>query len=441
MTTQKPVKTSYDVVVVGGGPAGTTFAHLMKNKGHDVLLVERARHPRFSIGESLLPATMPIWQELGLHQKFEEAGFIRKYGAYFDFHDGDAPEYFHFPDAVLSKSPYSYEVPRAEFDKVLWDAALDAGVHALDKTAVRKFEVEGQRVTGVTVRTEDGEEKTIHARLAADCSGRASLLGRQLGIREKDEALDKVALFTHYRNATRSSGDDEGTIAIIGAPFGWMWLIPFAGDQVSVGAVVHNELFSQWKKDGWTREQMWDEIISTTPTISCRVQRAERSRDIETLANFSYRCKQLAGDGWVLIGDAGAFLDPVFSSGVHLAMSGAKLASRAAHRSLRKGRLPRTADFRGYQRRVRSALNVFSKFIYAWYDPNFRASFMRPPHHLKGVGHLKRHIIAVLAGDVFQAWRVLPPIGFLLLAARMRSRTATPELPAPGQSDAGASPA
>jgi len=413
----------------------------MKKKGHDVLLVERARHPRFSIGESLLPATMPVWRELGLNEKFEEQGFIRKYGAYFDFHDGKAPEYFHFPDAVLRKSPYSYEVPRAEFDKVLWDAALAAGVHGIDQTAVRSFEMDGERVTGVTVRTEQGDEKTINSRLVADCTGRASLLGRQLGIREKDEALDKVALFTHYRNATRSSGDDEGTIAIIGAPFGWMWLIPFAGDQVSVGAVVHNELFSKWKKDGWSREQMWDEIIATTPTIACRVQRAERSRDVETLANFSYRCKQLAGDGWVLIGDAGAFLDPVFSSGVHLAMTGAKLASKAADKSLTKRRLPQRRDFRGYERRVRSALNVFSKFIYAWYDPGFRASFMRPPHHLKGVGHLKRHIIAVLAGDVFQAWRVLPPIGFLLLASRMRTRSEERKLPAPSHPDPGTSPA
>ncbi len=410
------------MIVVGGGPAGTTFAHLMRRSGHEVLLVERERHPRFCIGESLLPGSMPVWRELGLVERFEKAGFLRKYGAYFCFADGRGPEYFHFPDATRSWGEHAYEVPRAAFDRVLWEAALEAGVEGIDRSEVLQVDFEGPRASGATLRLPDGAELRVAARLVADCSGRATLLGRQLGICERDERLRKVALFRHYDDVVRSTGDDAGTIAIVATDFGWMWLIPFAGGAASVGAVLHQSWFADCRRCGLDNDAIWARILEEVPAVSRRLVGSQPTRPVEAKADFGYRLRRLAGDGWLTIGDAGAFLDPVFSTGVHLAMSGAHAASRVAAEALARGRRPRARDFAGYARRSRAALGVYSKFIYAWYDPAFRAVFLRPRHGLPGVEFLKREIISVLAGAVLPPWRARLPMQVLLAIAGLNRR-------------------
>jgi len=421
---------NWDVVVVGGGPAGTTCAHLLAKAGLRVLLVERDRHPRFCVGESLLPCTTPVWERLGLLPRFAEAGFIQKYGAYFCFDEGTRTEYFHFGDAARAKAQHAYEVPRDEFDKILWDAAVQAGAVCLDKTRVLSFDADGSRITGVTVRTEDGAERSIRARLTLDCGGRATLLGKQLGLREPDPVLDQVALYAHYEDVILAADDDAGTIGIIATDWGWMWFIPFSGNRASVGAVVHNDQFKAWKREGLDREAIWSRILDETRATRSRVAHGRRTRPVEVTANFSYRCRQLAGDGWVLVGDAGAFLDPVFSSGVHLAMSGAQQVADLAIKALRRERLPVAKDFRKFERRSRAALAVFSKFIYAWYQPQFRQTFMHPPDR-PGVRLLKRHVISLLAGDVFNRALALPPLYLLLFFARLgpppERRIAAPE--------------
>jgi flavin-dependent dehydrogenase len=414
------IRDRYDVLVVGGGPAGTTFAQLMARRGHDVLLVERARHPRFCVGESLLPATLRTWRELGLVERFEKAGFLRKYGAYFCFEDGRRPEYFHFADASRAVGEHAYEVPRAAFDQLLWEAALEAGVNGVDGTSVRDVIFDGSRATGAELRLPDGSDVRVGARLVADCSGRSTLLGRKLGTRERDPRLDKVALYCHYDDVIRSTGRDAGTIAIIATPFGWMWLIPFTGGAASVGALVDGPWFGERRKAGVRDEAIWGEILAGVPAVSRRLAGAVRTRPVEASADFQYRVRRLAGDGWVAIGDAGAFLDPVFSSGVHLAVTGARRAGRAAATALAGGRLPRARDFARYARRTRASLWVYSRFITSWYDPAFRQVFMRPPRGRAGVEWLKREVISVLAGAESPAWRALPPIEVLRLLARLR---------------------
>jgi flavin-dependent dehydrogenase len=416
------LREQYDAIVVGGGPAGTSFAHLLCRRGFDVLMVERDRHPRFSVGESLLPASTPVWRELGLVERFEKAGFVRKYGAYFCFQDGAAPEYFHFPSATRVLGEHAYEVPRAEFDRVLWDAAVEAGVTGIDRTAVSGFLFAGERATGVRLRGPDGADTRVMARLVADCSGRATLLGRQLGLREPDRRLEKVALYRHYGDVLRSTGEDAGTIGIIATDFGWMWFIPFADGAASVGAVVHREHYAERRKAGLDHEAIWAELLEQVPAVSNRLVGALPIRPVEAKADFQYRMRRLAGDGWVIVGDAGAFLDPVFSSGVHLAMTGARVASRAAAAALANGRLPRGRDFSGYVRHSRTALRVYAKFIRAWYDPAFRAVFMRPAHGAPGVDLLVREITSVLAGAVMPAWRSLPAVQLLLGIAWLQRR-------------------
>lgn len=416
-----PSRDAYDAVVIGGGPAGTTFARRVRSAGWNVLLLERARHPRFAVGESLLPATATLWHRLGLFERFEKAGFLRKYGAYFCFADGRAPEFFRFADAG-GTPPHAYEVPRAEFDRILWEAAVESGVEGLQDASATRVRFEGARAVGVELRLADGTERTVAARVVADCSGRATLLARQLGIRERDPRLDTVALYRHYRGVRRSTGEDEGTIAVVATDWGWMWLIPFADGTASVGAVVQSGWYAERRRGDGSREAVWSGILDEVPAVAARLVDAAPVRPVDLTADFQYRARRLAGDGWVLVGDAGAFLDPVFSSGVHLAMTGADLAGHDAARALRRRRGPRERDFRGYRRRARRALGTFSRFIYAWYDPSFRRVFMRPPAHRPGVELLRREILRVLAGDVFRPWRTRWSVEALLLVAYLERR-------------------
>ena len=419
MAATAEIRDEYDVIVVGGGPAGTTCANLLSTSGHAVLLLEKARHPRFCIGESLLPATTPVWDRLGITERFAAQGFVPKFGAYFCYADGEQPEYFHFPDAAGGRTGHAWEVQRSEFDKLLWDRAAEVGAQCVDLARVRRALVEGERVVGVELE-HGGQTRSVRARLVMDCTGRQTLLGKQLDLRQPDPFLDKIALFTHYDDVVRSTGEDQGTIGIIATSFGWMWFIPFAKGGASVGAVVGNRWFHDRKAAGADKDAIWAEVLETTPHVAARLCGAEQTRPVEITANFQHRCSRLAGDGWVMVGDSGAFLDPVFSSGVHLAATGASLAADAAHRALRGGRLPRAGDFARYERSIRGALKVFTRFIYAWYDPYFRLIFMHPPQNSRWVDWLKREIIAVLSGEVFRPWRVLPAINALILLGRLR---------------------
>lgn len=419
--TTSPSRDSYDAIVIGGGPAGTTFARLLRAAGRSVLTLERARHPRFCIGESLLPCSFPLWHRLGLVERLEKAGFLRKYGAYFCSADGRSPELFRFAEADPGL-PHAYEVPRAEFDRLLWEAALETGVEGLQDATVMRVALEGERAVGVEVQLADGARRMLSSRLVADCSGRATLLARQLGIRERDAQLDTLAIYRHYEGVFRSTGEDEGTIAIVATEFGWMWLIPFAGTAASVGAVMRREWYMQRRRLGLDRDALWSAILAEVPAVGARLAGAVAIRPLEVAADFQYRARSLAGEGWVLIGDAGGFLDPVFSSGVHLAMSGAALAAQDAIRALRGGRRPRQRDFRDYARRAGGAFDTFSRFIRAWYDPAFRRVFMRPPARRPGVAYLRREIVGVLAGDVFRPWRRRLAIEVLLLIAGLERR-------------------
>jgi flavin-dependent dehydrogenase len=418
----RALREHYDAVVIGGGPAGTTFAHLLQRAGHSALLVESASHPRFCVGESLLPATMPLWRRLGVAERFEQAGFVRKYGAYFCFEHGERPEYSHFPNASRWIADHAYEVRRAEFDQILWDAAVAVGAAARDQTLAEEVLFEGARATGVRLRLADGTRARVGARVVADCSGRTTLIGRQLALRDRDPRLHRVALYCHYEDAIRSTGEDAGTIAIVAAPFGWMWLIPFAGGGASVGAVLDRDWFGERRRAGSDLAAIWDEVLARVPAVAQRLRGAELARPVEATADFQYRLRELAGDGWVAIGDAGAFLDPIFSSGVHLAMTGAERAARAAGRALASGRAPAARDFARYARETRAQLDVYARFIYAWYDPAFREVFLNPPHGRPGVRWLRREIVSVLAGAVTPTWRVMPAIGVLLLLAHRQRK-------------------
>ena len=414
----------YDAVVVGGGPGGSTLAQLLARSGYEVLMLERERHPRFRIGESLLPATLPLWRRLGVIERFERAGFLRKYGAYFCDASGRDPELVSFARASRRVPVHAYEVRRADFDQILWQAAVEAGAHGVEATRVSRVLFEAGRAVGVLVDGPGGEEVRVEARLVADCSGRDTLVGRQLGLRERDPELTPLALYCHYDDVLRSTGEDAGTLAIVGTRFGWMWFIPFSGGGASVGAVIDRETYAGWSRAGGGHEEIWDRVLAEVPAVARRLAGAERVRPVEAAADFQYHLRELAGDGWVAIGDAAAFLDPIFSTGVHLAMTGAERAHRAAARALAGGRRPVAGDFSGYVRRTRSEQDVFARLIRAWYEPACRQVLSRAPEPRPGAAWLKREIVSVLAGAASPAWRALPAIEILLWLARRQELAA-----------------
>jgi len=435
------IEDQYDVVVVGGGPAGTTCGHLLAKKGHKVLIVEKEEHPRFRIGESLLPHSTKVWDELGLFDVFENGPYARKYGAWFDFADGAEPEYFYFGLDNPKRGDWAWNVERSWFDQILWNAAMDAGAQGVQNTEVTRFHVDGEgasaRISGVDLTTADGQAKTVTARLTIDASGRLSLIGKLLGLRTPDPRLNMVAMYAHYEGSTLVTGKDAGTIGIIALADGWAWAIPFADGKISVGFVVRNTAFAARVK-GRTPDDVFLDYVAETPAVHDRLgPDAVLSRAVETTANFSFRCSAVAGDGWVLAGDAGAFVDPVFSSGVHLAMEGSRRLARDADRALRKGSgLVPASAFGRYRRAQQRALKVFTRFIYKWYEDEYRWAFMRPPPNSAPVQFIKRKILRVLAGEVFQPWKVVPFMWTLEMMAKVNAagvRRMNPQLPAPGE--------
>lgn len=417
----KPARASYDVLVLGGGPAGSTFANLMRREGFDVLLVEKDQHPRFVIGESLLPGTMPVWRELGIADELEDMGFLRKYGAYFCFADGNDPHFVAFPDATRVDSDYAFQVRRADFDLLLWKTARATGVECIDRVDARRVTFEGSRATGAELVAADGTEHRVRARLVADCTGRGTLVARQSQTRTREPELDKVALYAHYQGLLHSTGTDAGTIGIIAAPFGWAWVIPFGDGHTSVGITMEQSWYAAHRRRGHDNEAVWDVALRRLPALARRLAGATRVRPIEATADFQYTVRDVAGDGWVLIGDSSGFVDPIFSSGVHLAMAGARRASRAARVALAGDRLPGSSDFARYVRKNRASQRVFSKFIHAWYDPAFREIFIHPPDN-RAIGWLRGEIASVLAGAESPSWRALPIVHLLIQLSKLHEK-------------------
>ncbi len=421
-----PIQDHYDVVIVGGGPAGTTCGHLLAKKGWSVLVVEKAEHPRFQIGESLLPFSTRVWDELGVWDQLEASPYARKYGAWFDFQEGDAPEDFCFGGDNPGRGDWAWNVERPWLDQMLWNAAVAAGANGIQNTEA-SFVVDGEgaqaTVSGVDLALPDGTSKRVLARLTIDAAGRGSLLGARLQIRRPDPRLNMMAMYAHFTGARVIEGDTGGFIGIIAIADGWGWVIPFADGAISVGIVVRNTAFAERVK-GSTPEDVFSAYLAQTPAMLNRMgPDVSRTTQVRTTGNYSFRCDTPVGNGWALAGDAGAFIDPVFSSGVHLAMEGSRRLVQDVDKALRQeasGLVPAHRMARYAAANVR-ALKVFSRFIYDWYDDEFRLAFMRPPPKSRLVQLVKRHMLRILAGDVYQPWRVLPWMWALEMMAKMNA--------------------
>jgi flavin-dependent dehydrogenase len=388
---------TFDVVVIGGGPGGSSTATFLADGGLRVALFERERFPRFHVGESLMPATMLLLEELGAKAAVEERGFQLKYGASFHDEESGAVQTFYF----LPGQPwpnYSYQVPRAEFDAVLLEHAKKRGVTVYQPAAVEATEIDD---TGVTV-TASAEGRPVHARAAmlVDATGRDAFMATRYGRRRRVPNLGKVALFAHYKGAARQSGLEEGNIRIYVFREGWFWWIPLAGDVTSVGAVCHARTVKEWTGD---LEGLHDAMIARCRGVADNLRGATRITPVHRQANFAYDNSPVVGERFVAVGDAIAFVDPIFSGGVYIALRTGQLAAGAILEAFRAGDFS-ARRFAAYERRVRTGLRPLFKFIGKYYEPAFFDLLMHPRNYFG----IYEAVLNVLSGGnwVIWPWRV-----------------------------------
>jgi len=388
-----------DIAVIGGGPAGSTAATLLAKRGYRVVALEKAHHPRFHIGESLLPMNLPIFERLGVLEKVRALG-VFKPGADFEADNARGYNTYAFSRAIGKSPPHAYQVYRQEFDRMLYEHARECGADAREGHEVIAVNQNAARDTLLEVRTDEGRSYQLQARYVMDASGRDTFLSAKKKLRRKNMAHQSAAIFGHFRGAQQREGADAGNISIYRFDHGWMWMIPLPQDVMSVGAVCRPDYLKQRK--GRSVEFLL-ETLQRNPALWRRLEQAQLiDQEVRVTGNYSYDSRQMGGIGWVMIGDAFAFLDPVFSSGVYLAMSGAEQAVAVVDAALRdptcEARLLRTLE-----RRQRAGMKRFSFFIYRFNDPVMTQLFRHPKNTLK----LEQAVISMLAGDLFDTPEVL----------------------------------
>lgn len=319
---------AYDVLVIGGGPAGATTATLIAQRGQRVALFERERFPRFHIGESLIPETYWVLQRLNMLPKMQQSHFVKKHSVQFVNANGKLSAPFYFRDNKPHECSETWQVVRSEFDQMMLDNAREHGVAAHEGVHVLDVLFEGERAVGVRVKDADGGRRDVHARVVVDASGQAALLQNRFKLRLWDPVLNKGAIWTYWKGAHRDTGRDEGATMVLQTADkeGWFWYIPLHDDIVSVGVVAPFDRLFKGRDD---HAHTYEAEVAASPAITARVAHAQRTTGYFVTRDYSYRSKTVAGDGWVLVGDAFGFLDPLYSSGVLLALRSGEMAADA----------------------------------------------------------------------------------------------------------------
>lgn len=381
----------YDVAIIGGGPAGSTAATLLTRAGRKVIVLERDKFPRFHIGESLLPFSMKAFTRLGLHEKFRRAGFMEKFGGEMFGASGNEGVKFYFEDGFRSQTDRSYQVTRAEFDKMLLDHARENGAEVREETGVEQIEFASGGAQ-LRIAPKDGAPEKIASRYVVDASGRNSLLGVKFKLKKSYNHLQKISIFAHYDGAIREEGRDGTLTRMVRAIDRWFWIIPLTENRTSIGVVLDAATF---KNARLSPEEFLQQAIEEQPLLVQRLRDATRVSEVHTAADFSYRNERLTGDRWMLAGDAAGFIDPVFSSGVFLAILAGEQCADVLNVVLDRPAKARRL-FARYEKSVNKAMDVYLRFVNAWYTKEFIEVFLHP----QDLFQIPPAVNAVLGGNV-----------------------------------------
>ena len=391
-----------DVLIIGGGPAGSTAAMMLVEKGYRVTLLEKARHPRFHIGESLLPANLPLFERLGVADEVRAIG-MPKWGAEFvsPWHAGRT-QTFEFAEAWDKSMPFAYQVRRSQFDEILIRRAGACGARVIEGCRVRDVEFPDKGVR-VQAEHEDGRKETFEARFIIDASGRDTFLANRLNTKQRDRKHNSSAMYAHFSNAQRHEDCKRaGNICIYWFEHGWIWFIPLADGATSVGTVVWPYYMKSRKKP---LREFFLETIALCRPLQERLKDAELISDVEATGNYSYSCERSYGNRFLLVGDAFTFIDPMFSSGVMLAMTTAVTAADTVDVCL--GEPARAADaLKHFERISRHGSKEYSWFIHRITNPSMRDLFMGPRNILR----MKEAMLGLLAGDIFGKTPIWPSL-------------------------------
>ncbi len=383
---------SWDVVVAGGGPAGTALATLLQRQGRHCLVLENTSFPRYHIGESLIPNTYGVLDQLELLPRLRLSHFPKKYSVRFVSPDGEEADPFYFFETIPGERSQTWQVERSEFDEMCLANARAHGVEVRMQTRVQEILFEGDRAVGVRAAPTEGEPYEVRARVVVDASGRGTLIGTQLGLKGPVPGLNKAAVWSYYRGGKRLPGIDAGETTVFMIPQrGWFWYIPLPNDLVSVGVVADPDyLFDETDQF----EPVFLREVARCAPLGARLVAAPRVGPVRGLRRMAYRNRQTVGDGWVMIGDAAAFLDPIYSSGLFLALGSATLAAGCISEALETGDCS-AARLGAFTSPLGRGVEVMRRLIHAFYDPqfHFRAFVERFPDQ-------RAALIDCLIGDV-----------------------------------------
>lgn len=382
-----------DVVVIGGGPAGATTSTLLAQQGHRVQLFEREKFPRFHIGESLIPETYWVLERLNMLPKLRASHFVHKHSVRFVSATGKLSAPFYFHDNKPHESSQTWQVVRSEFDQMMLNNAREHGVEAHEEVRVLDVLFEDGQAAGIRIQEKDGTQREVRAKVVVDASGQSGMLANRLKTRVWDPVLNKGAIWTYWENAQRDVGRDEGATIVIQTPNrqGWFWYIPLHDNRVSLGVVGP---FDYLFKGRGTHEEVYSEEVANCPAVVERLQDAKRVTGYFATKDYSYRSTQCAGDGWVTVGDAFGFLDPLYSSGVLLALKSGEMAADAIDEGLKCGDLS-AAQLGKWGPELNEGIDRMRRLVCEYYDGFNFGKFVRSFPHLRG------KVTDLLIGDLF----------------------------------------
>ncbi len=387
----------YDAVIIGGGPGGSAAASYLARAKKTVLLLEKEKFPRFHIGESLLPYNQRLFEEIGVLAKLEAAGLIRKYGAQFHLGNGSKAIKLVFRNGRFTRHCEAFQVERARFDHLLLDHARTCGAEVREGWTVTRFSSRPESVT-VEARGPDGGKHSFQGRFLIDASGRSNLTGNQEGLRQVHPRLKKLSIFGHFTGVTLDPGEEAGDTIIVRLADKWFWLIPLTSEKVSVGCVLDQEEFGRMKEPP---EKLFARLWQSSPALVERMRNAELIQPIQTTSDFSYFNRRLTGQRLLRVGDAAAFMDPIFSAGVYLAMYSAKLAAEAVNASLRAGD-DGGRRLQAYERRIFRSMRRYWELVEGFYTTPFMEVFLQPRDKVD----LPAAVTALLAGELEGGWTI-----------------------------------